>query len=224
MPRPHWSLFQQLVSVEPDWEPLHRAVAETLDAEVEESSPPNKGEDFYTRMEVVLTAHAGPWYGAATRAGDEMLREWCWSHTPWKGWGQRPISESLQFAVDSIVGEVQACFAWHHAIAETIGTIESTEDEPKAIARVITALIDRIVELRIHDDWYNVIVPVLAWVLERDGYTVTEVDEGKILVLVSRDFSSGVVPSSDTRREFAESAAVELLDRELAQRYPDDAV
>jgi len=220
MPRPHWSVLEKLVAVEPDWEPLRRAVTEALHAEIQGSVPPHRREGFYARMDAMLDANTGAWYPAATGAGDETIRSWCWCHSPWQGWDQRSRSESIEFAADSIVGEVQACFAWHRAIARTIAQLDPSGGDPVALAGVVETLVERIVHLGTNDAWYRVIAPAVAWALERDGDTVTEAVEDEILEMISRSFTSWIKPSFDARRDFAQSTALELLDGKLSRRWP----
>jgi hypothetical protein len=149
-----------------------------------------------------------------------MVRGWCWCHAPWTGWGAGAVEASIEAATESVVGEVAACLAWYRAIVATITASDPPGDDPEALARIVVDLVDRVVSLGIHDDWYHVVAPAVGWALERHGLVVDDTVEDAVRHLLSRHFTSWVTPAAKDRQEFAEAAALELLDRDLERRWP----
>jgi hypothetical protein len=220
MPRTPWSVLVNTVVAEPRWERLRTAVSEVIRAHVRGDATPNQTPEFYPAIQAVIAANVGPWYGEAHRAGDEMVRGWCWCHAPWKGWGGQAVEASIEAATESVVGEVAACLAWYRAIVATITASDPPGDDPEALARIVVDLVDRVVSLGIHDDWYHVVAPAVGWALERHGLVVDDTVEDAVRHLLSRHFTSWVTPAAKDRQEFAEATALELLDRDLERRWP----
>lgn len=221
MCRPTWSELVQAVAITPDWLALRAALREVLSSHVQGSGSPNRHRGFAQALEQVVLANTGPWYGAATSVGDEMLRDWCICHTPWVNWGKYPLQDALGAATASILGEAKACFVWHQQIVAMIQASECSEDVLESLPDLVVSLVDRVVDLGIHDSWYQVISPIVAWTLQRHGFVVDDKIETAVYKLTLRSFTSWSTPAAKTRQEFADEVALKILDRKLARRWPD---
>jgi len=191
-----------------------------VDAHRRGNSAPTRSTSFQTAMRVAIKEHTGPWYGAATTAGDEALRDWCWCHSPWRGWAEH-ATPSIH-AASSIVAEVRACFVWHQKIVAAIDASAPPSGDLDRLAQLIVGAVDTIVELGIHDSWYQMLGPVCAWTLERHGLQVDRELVDAIENRSTRSFTSWSEPKPATRRDFADQVALEVLDRRLSVRWPDD--
>lgn len=219
MSRPHWSELKRSLALEPGWKQLYRAVLPIIDAHSGGRSSPKLSRQFYSDVRRAIEESTGAWYGAATQAGDEMLRSWCWCHSPWKGWAghENPSTH----AASSVVDEVRACFDWHVKIVEAIDASAPPKGDIDRLAELVVSAVDIIVELGINDCWYPTIAPVTAWMLERHGLQVDTGLTEAIEDLTARSFTSWSEPAPATRRDFADEVALVVLDRRLAVRWPE---
>lgn len=216
-----WQELRKEVAKTPDWSTLRQAIHEVLHGHVQGSAAPNRHRGFNQALDQAIVANTGAWYGAATSVGDEMLRDWCTCHTPWINWEKYPLKDSLKAATTSILEEAKACFAWDQQIVATIQASELPEGELDSLPELVVQLVDKIVDLGIHDSWYQVVTPVVAWTLERHGYTVDKKVEAAIYQQTLRSFTSWSTPAAKDRQDFADEVALKLLDNELARRWPD---
>jgi hypothetical protein len=210
MTRLHHRDWQTSLTQPHDWTALHQRIAACIPVTKECRFSPKT----LAAIQAVIWAST-PWSSAGNHPGDERVRSWCWCHGPWE---KSTIPDAI---ASSIVGEVQACHRWHLDVLAWIDASAPPGRDIDRLARLVAGVVDLVVELEINDSWYPLIVPVVAWTLERHGFELPEDLVETIDRLCTLSFTSWVTPTSKSRQGFAEEAALAILDRELAVRWPD---
>lgn len=210
MTRLHYRDWQASLARPHDWTALHKRIAACIPATNKRSFSPK------TLAAINATIWAStPWAGSGTCPGDERVRSWCWCHGPWE---HSTIPDAI---ASSIIDEVQACHRWHLDVLAWIDASVSPGRDIDSLARLVAGVVDLVVGLGIHDSWYPLIVPVVAWTLEHHGFELPEDLVEAIDRLCTLSFTSWVTPPSKSRQDFADEAALAILDREMAVRWPD---
>lgn len=160
-------------------------------------------------------AEVAPWTSSGNRPGDEAARGWCWCHGPWRG-GRTP-----EVIAHSLANELRDTRYWHIAVLAWIDASAPPGRDPVALARLVAGVVDLVVGLGIHDSWYGLIVPVVAWTFEHHGFELPDALVDQIDDLCSVAFTSWVAPANAAREGFAEQVALALLEREMQIRWPD---
>lgn len=115
--------------------------------------------------------------------------------------------------------ELLACHQWRVEVVAWLEGSPPPQDEV-ALYDLLLEAVDLVVSLGINDSWYGLVVPVVAWTLERHGLDVPRELEDTLYNLTCGRFTSWSEPSVRDRRAFAEAAALEALDRQLEELWP----
>ncbi len=214
MTRPHYRDWQADLTQPLDWAALQSRLVDCIPAKTSVGKQNRFKPATYTAIHAELTA-AASWSSAGNQPGDEGVRSWCWCHGPWRR-GQTP-----EAIAESIVDELRDCWRWHLEVLAWIDASPPPGRDVAALARLVAGVVDLVVGLGIHDSWYGLIVPVVAWTLERHGFVVPDELVDEVGRLCSPAFTSWVEPTSKSRTDFADEVTLAILDREMTVRWPD---
>lgn len=204
-----------------DPEPVRSAVVRALHGAMpQEGQGPERTWPYAQAVRDALSASAGRWYALGPQVGDETVTSWCWCHSFWRPFdaSSGAVVDRLEAVADEVMAQVEGCRAWR------VGLAGHLRELPRALALDDTrlqgdllALIGVLVQLGIHDSWYQHVHVAAGWMLQAQGHSVSEALSQRIEALCETRFTSWTEPTAADRAGFADDvtwAVVEaLLDR-----------
>lgn len=219
---PSWSDVE--VSLDAwDPEPVERAVLDALITAVG-SGPPvpreaNRVWPYPKAVREALSEAIGPWYALGPQVGDETVSGWCWCHAFWAPFEGRSVGPGLEAVARGVMVEVEICRAWRIGLAGFLREMSPIPGvEPEVLESDLLALVGVLVELGIHDSWYQHVHVAAGWMLQARGLPVPPDLADALEGIAGARFTSWSAPSAAARQEFAQQAAWAAVERLLDAR------
>lgn len=171
-----------------------------------------------------LHALLGDWYTAGPTVGDETVSGWCWCHSFWKPIQSAGVPDDMNARIevlaDGLMEQVEVCRRWRLELARWIWDRDPSRFDAH-LEHELVELVGHLVDLGVHECWYQHFDTAVVWMLQGHGRPVTPKLAEQVGLAAEMHFSSWVEPSDAARRRFAESTAWAAYELWFDRAYPE---